>query len=357
MKKSLLLFSFLLFAYFGNAQLRQGVWSFSGEWLVGGSLFESNLWHIRSAFNPKLGYFFSDKLEAGAGLFFEYAYSDPALLGRSSSFHTMGLNPYLRFFPGKNTKQLLFFTELDAAVFHNYRDQVVVNEWWSYRASAGIGLHLFLSSQVALEGKLAYHFVQQGEVLSSLDIPNKLPSFDLSMRFYLNTLQEETPAPYYERLRKGRWSVGLKGITPLANSSLGFNRTYNLWFGLFVRDNLFIGTGLGMDLEIPQVWQLTTLAPFLQEYFAITDNLQWFAVGQLGLDFYSFSPVSPLDNFVLVSGRLGFGLNYFLNNSVSLEASLNYNQNFNGTDKDLSSVLFARNGVGLDVGVRFFLPG
>ena len=334
-------------------QFEKGDWTLSGEARVGFSRFDLGEEMIRTEINPKIGYFLSDRFEIGSGLFIDVNDSDAIDGIPPIHFSSIGMNLFSRYYPLSMGEEFFFFVQLDGSVFYNSSEANSQGDWTSYRATISMGPLVFFNPEVALEGRLGYHFVEHETSLSDLDVRSGFPTYSFGLRFFLDTNGKHERI---KKLKRGYFSFGVKEISSFSNATLGFSSEIDLWFGLFLKDNLMIGSGLGLELETPNVVHEIIVAPFVQRYIPWTDAFNWYVKAQLSFDYFHFSPTSSNSDYVLIGARMGGGLNYFINNSLALEGGIHFNQNFNPDSDRLPFSPIPNFGLGIDLGLTFFLP-
>jgi outer membrane protein len=120
--------------------------------------------------------------------------------------------------------------------------------------------------------------------------------------------------------------------------------------GYFFTDRLAVGALLNLEFfggDNDGSW--IGIGPYARYYFNGSGPARFF--GQAGIEFYNIDFGGNSDSFTNLGFNVGAGVDYFLNESVALEAMLNFNSN-KDSDDDESSTNF-----GLNIGVAAFIGG
>jgi hypothetical protein len=99
--------------------------------------------------------------------------------------------------------------------------------------------------------------------------------------------------------------------------------------GYFFTDNLAIGTYLPLSITLQENYRRFGygLTPFFRYYFGPSSDIMYFVTGAFGISAYStkYDDTSSSSSGVTAAG--GAGGTYFLNESIGLEAILQYSYN------------------------------
>jgi outer membrane protein len=120
--------------------------------------------------------------------------------------------------------------------------------------------------------------------------------------------------------------------------------------GYFFTDRLAVGALLNLEFfggDNDGSW--IGIGPYARYYFNESGPARFF--GQAGIEFYNIDFGGNSDSFTNLGFNVGAGVDYFLNESVALEAMLNFNSN-KDSDDDESSTNF-----GLNIGVAAGIGG
>ncbi|MDN5200864.1 outer membrane beta-barrel protein [Fulvivirgaceae bacterium BMA10] len=160
----------------------------------------------------------------------------------------------------------------------------------------------------------------------------------------------------FGQTEKGHKLVG--GSFNIGSLSTSSGSSDNIFFlsiapniAFFIADNVAIGGALGIDLSDSDNASSTSISisPMGRYYFGDSEKTKWFGTGTLG---FVSSKTETLGFEVTrsgITGHLGVGLAYFLNEFVSIEGVFGYRFT---KFEDLDAV----SRTGLDVGLQIYLP-
>ena len=120
--------------------------------------------------------------------------------------------------------------------------------------------------------------------------------------------------------------------------------------GYFVTDQIAVGALLNLEFfggDGDGSW--IGIGPFGRYYFNNSGPARFF--GQAGIEFYNIDFGGNSDSFTNFGFNIGAGVDYFLNESVALEALLNFNSNKDQDDDE------SEKNIGLNIGVSVFIGG
>ena len=148
MKKIIFLIIASLSINYANSQITKGFWMFGGTGrIISGSTTLLNTQYKSTAINlnPRVGYFFINKLSAGLRLNYDYQKTvDGGGFPRSSQ--AFGAGPFIRYYFLKNDSRINLISELNGG-FNKPTDSKNIN----YEFEVLGGIVLFLNSTVAVE--------------------------------------------------------------------------------------------------------------------------------------------------------------------------------------------------------------
>ena len=139
------------------------------------------------------------------------------------------------------------------------------------------------------------------------------------------------------------------------NSRSYNNNTYTYLYlipqvGYFFTDQFAAGALINLEFfggDSDGSW--IGIGPYGRYYFNNSGPVR--AFGQAGIEFYNIDFGGNSDSFTNFGFNIGAGADYFLNESVALEALLNFNSNKDSEDDD------SEINIGLNIGVAVFIGG
>ena len=144
----------------------------------------------------------------------------------------------------------------------------------------------------------------------------------------------------FSQTEKGNYLLG--GATRALIEFNNGSNTFYLWFtpnmGYFITDNLAIGASLPLSLQTQEGYRIISygITPNLRYYFGSPSDIMIFVTGAFGIRGRSSKYNDDSSSSSGITGLAGIGGTYFLNESIGLEAILEYN--FNKWDEsDLTS--------------------
>lgn len=146
-----------------------------GTWLIGmgasGGLFnigDGN--NISTSFMPSAAYFISNRFAVGSS--FQLAFSDQNAI--------VNPEPFIRYYMGKNGASWQPFATGGCGTRFQFADKFSESSFFGLNATAGLGLDIFITSNVALEGVFRYNTRQIEEEFT----PEYL-DFNIGFQFFL----------------------------------------------------------------------------------------------------------------------------------------------------------------------------
>lgn len=128
--------------------------------------------------------------------------------------------------------------------------------------------------------------------------------------------------------------------------------------GIFITDNIAVGTGLQLSFSIAKSTFGSTvgISPFARYYFMKKEKAAFFVPLNIGIysTTFKFDNNSNKTNYTGFSGSVGLGYTYFINPSIGLETSIlySYTQDHNNI---LAISTNQHNNVGVNIGFQIYL--
>jgi len=97
--------------------------------------------------------------------------------------------------------------------------------------------------------------------------------------------------------------------------------------GIFIADNLSVGAAISSGISLGDGWRSSSfgIQPFGRYYFVRAGDIGLFGMAKLGLVGSSSNYNNSSTSRLGFDGDLGGGFVYFLNNSIGIEATMNFN--------------------------------
>jgi outer membrane protein W len=291
-----------------------------GSWLIGGDLSitqaagsQSNKSHAMA----EAGYFFTDQFMAGASTSALFENNINPFSGWSwfRNRQTFALTPYARYYFNPKSK-FKVFSELNLGGIWN-RSTSGNTDWYNEfgtKIGTKLGANYFLTNNIAFEGDFRYEWSSANEYATE---KFKQLAFHphFGMRLFLNTPKQEANILAEKYLKKGNMTVGVAGDLHLSNYSYG-NIAASI--GYFLTDKWLIMTNLALsnDSDGNRYW---AVAPEIRYYKPISNTMQYFLRGNAQLEIYKSEYVHRGRESI----ELGMGLNQFVSENISVEATAN----------------------------------
>jgi outer membrane protein W len=311
-----------------SAQIQKGSWMIDGGLSIGQNPMigrsDSRFRLDRSTADAEVGYFFSDRFAAGvkSGASFEdYTTVWNNQFESSNSQQAFYITPYARFFFNPQSKLKTFYELNTRSSWSRYQNSSSIwSNFFGIAISNKIGADYFLTNNIALEGSLNYVYFSAKSEHTTYSFPKFVFNPEFTIKLFLNTQKQEANVLAEKYLKKGNTTVGFAGLARLSDYSYG---SFVPYIGYFLTDKWMISSGLHMSAG--KNYYYLSLVPELRYYHPVTPSMQFMLRGAAAMGVYHQNWQTPKTQWGGQFIEAGIGLNQFVSENISIQATTNLN--------------------------------
>jgi hypothetical protein len=275
----------------------------------------------RSEAKAEVGHFFSDRFVAGVksgALFWDYVTISNNQFSSNSTNQTFYITPYMRYFFNPKSKLKAFY-ELN---LQGDWQRTKINQFdWENNFGAllsnKMGADYFLTNNIALEGSFNYVYFSARKTFA-YNLPKFVFNPEFTIKLFLNTEKQEAPLLAEKYLKKGNLTFGLTGLFRLGDYRYG-NLIPSI--GYFLTDKWMIISSLSISAGTES--RYLSLSPELRYYHPITPSMQFMLRGAAAAGVFYQNWQTPKTKWGGQFIEAGLGLNQFVSENISIQATTN----------------------------------